>query len=214
MEILITLMAFEVVIVLLSILATHMLVHKYEQLYDCLAKYGNKRKYTTKKDLLFVETIMRTYIDLWEQQDEPDLEQIIKESLGKEKIGKFSYMGVRHIAIQLKGLMWGVLAVEVAILEINELWADKISMSLVASSLLLTVIMAVYGLIKRLKKKENKLIQEAIYYIEEVYPLQKEKQLKMMKQQQHSRQTPLSANQSQEDKRLKAQDIEEILQKL
>lgn len=176
---LIALFIFELILVGLTILTTHMVEHKLYTLQASLGMYCNKRTYKTKADIDFIESIITSYKNLVTDTDEePDLESAIKRRLQYEYIGRFSYVSVKNIALKGKNLMWGVLAIEGLVVWMNQMQSYGQAVRFITASLLLTVIMVIYVMIKRIDEKSEALIDEVIHYIKNIYPLEKISQKK------------------------------------
>lgn len=75
--------------------------------------------------------------------------------------------------------MWGILAMEVIITWINEDFNGRYTLPILFGSLLLTIIMCIYGIIKGVHEKQENLIDEVVHYIRNVYPLETKKQEKL-----------------------------------
>lgn len=174
---LIVLFVFEIIIVILTIFTTEMVEHKYKAIQDSLNMYCNKRTYKTKADIDFIESIVKSYSILVEETNqEPDLESAIRKRLQNESIGKFSYVSVRNLAMKVRGLMWGILILEILVAWINHVASNVDSVIIITTSLLLTVMMALYGIVKGVDEKGEALIDEVMHYIRNIYPLERKKE--------------------------------------
>ena len=170
---LITLFVFEIIIVGLTIFTTHMVEHKFKTIEMSLPMYHNKRTYKTKANMEFIESIVNIYQKLaLDTDEEPDLESAIKRKLQHEYIGKFPYISVKNVAIKSRHLMWAILGLEFFIAWINQEAYTVQMVVLITASLLLTIIMAFYGIIRGLDERSEALIDEVIHYIRNVYPLE------------------------------------------
>lgn len=87
-------------------------------------------------------------------------------------------MSVKNIALKVKNLMWGVWAVEVIIAWMNQMTGDGQAVVLITASLLLTIIMTIYVIVRGTEEKSEALIDEVIDYIRNIYPLERIKQQK------------------------------------
>lgn len=224
---LIVLFVFEIVIVILTIFTTEMVEHKYKAIQDSLGMYCNKRTYKTKADIDFIESIVKSYSKLVEETgQEPDLESAIRRKLQHESIGKFSYISVRNLAMKARGLMWGVLILEILVAWVNHVASNVDSVIIITTSLLLTVMMALYGIIKGVDEKGEALIDEVMHYIRNIYPLEHKKDDKILKtensairesnqQDDDNQNKKIKAIPEEEDsKELSAKDIEKFLGQL
>ena len=170
---LIVLFIFEIIIVGLTIFTTHMVEHKFKEIEMSLAMYCNKRTYKTRANIDFIESIINTYHKLVLSTDEePDLESAIKRKLQNEYIGKFPYISVKNMAIKVRHMMWGILALEFIIAWINEEINSGQVIILITLSLLLTIMMAFYGIIRGVDEKSEALIDEVLHYVRNIYPLE------------------------------------------
>lgn len=170
---LIALFVFEIIIVGLTILTTCMIEHKFKMIEMSLAMYCNKRTYKTRANIDFVESILHIYHKLTlDTDEEPDLESAIRRKLQHEYIGKFPYISVKNVAIKAKYLMWAVLGLEFMIAWINQEIYSGQMVILITMSLLLTIIMAFYGIIRGIDEKGEALIDEIIHYVRNIYPLE------------------------------------------
>ena len=175
---LIVLFVFEIIIMGLTILTTHMVEHKFKAIKISLAMYGNKRTYKTKANLDFIESILTMYRKIiLDTNQEPDLESAIKRKLHQESIGKFGYISVKNIAIKARHLMWLIIGLEIAIAWMNQEIYSRQAILLMAGSLLVTIAMAFYGMIKGIGEKSEALIDEIIHYVRNVYPLEKKREM-------------------------------------
>lgn len=170
---LIALFIFEIIIVGLTIFTTHMVEHKFQAIGASLSMYCNKRTYKTKANIDFIETIMNTYQKLaLDTDEEPDLESAIRRKLQHEYIGRFPYISVKNVAVKARHLMWAILGLEFLITWINQEANSGKTVILITSSLLLTIIMAFYGIIRGIDEKSEALIDEVIHYVRNIYPLE------------------------------------------
>ena len=170
---LIALFIFEIIIVGLTIFTTHMVEHKFQAIGASLSMYCNKRTYKTKANIDFIEAIMNTYQKLaLDTDEEPDLESAIRRKLQHEYIGKFPYISVKNVAIKARHLMWAILGLEFIITWINQEANSGKTVILITASLLLTIIMAFYGIIRGIDEKSEALIDEVIHYVRNIYPLE------------------------------------------
>lgn len=170
---LIALFIFEIIIVGLTIFTTHMVEHKFKLIRVSLSMYCNKRTYKTKANIDFIEAIMNAYQKLSSDTDEePDLESAIRRKLQHEYIGKFTYISVKNVAIKARHLMWAILGLEFLVAWINQEANNGEVLILITASLLLTLIMAFYGIIRGLNEKSEALIDEVIHYVRNIYPLE------------------------------------------
>lgn len=170
---LIALFIFEIIIVGLTIFTTHMVEHKFQAIGASLSMYCNKRTYKTKANIDFIETIMNTYQKLaLDTDEEPDLESAIRRKLQHEYIGKFPYISVKNVAVKARHLMWAILGLEFLITWINQEANSGKTVILITASLLLTIVMAFYGIIRGIDEKSEALIDEVIHYVRNIYPLE------------------------------------------
>lgn len=180
---LIALFVFEMLLIILTVFTTHMVEHKFQAIQASLRAYCNKRTYKTKADIEFIETIISDYKRLCSDTDEePDLPSAVSLKLHKEYIGKFTYVAVKNIAIKARHLMWGILTTEVLVSCVNKTTQEGQSLLILLTSLLLTVMMCFYGIIKGLDEKQETLIDEVTHYVRNVYPLEVQKQENLLKQ--------------------------------
>ena len=125
---LITLFAFEIILIVLTMLTTHMVEHKFASIQASLGMYCSKRTYKTKADINFIEMMIAEYNHLCSDTDEePDLPSAISLKLHKEYIGRFTYVAIKNIAIKSRHLMWGIFAAEVLIAWINNKPRESVS---------------------------------------------------------------------------------------
>lgn len=183
---LIALLVFEIILIGLTIFTTHMVEHKFESIHASLRMYCNKRTYKTKADIDFIETIINDYKRLCSETDEePDLVSAISLKLHKEYIGRFTYIAIKNIAIKAKQLMWGIFAAEILIAYIDQTVSQSQTIIIVVSSLLLTIMMYFYGVIKGIEEKQEILIDEVTHYIRNVYPIEVMKQKREIERQEN-----------------------------
>lgn len=184
---LITLFVFEIILIILTVFTTHMVEHKFASIQASLGMYCSKRTYKTKADIHFIEMVLADYKRLCSDTDEePDLPSAISLKLHKEYIGRFSYVAVMNVANKVRHLMWGIFGAEVLIAGINEVTDDGKILMLIFSSLLMTVIMCFYGIIKGLNEKQETLIDEVTHYIRNVYPVEVKERKKVVEERNNS----------------------------
>jgi len=156
-----------------------MMEHKFKSIRASLTMYCNKRTYKTRTDIDFIESIISDYQRLCIHTDEePDLVSAISLKLHKEYIGRFTYIAIKNIALKAKNLMWGIFAAEILIAYIDRMVTQSQTIIIVAVSLLLTIIMYFYSVIKGIEEKQEILIDEVIHYVRNIYPVEKIKQRK------------------------------------
>lgn len=173
---LITLFIFEIMIAVLTIFTTHMVEHKIGGIQNSLGIYRSKRAYRTKAEVAFIEKVIEEYEYLGQDSDEePDLECIIRRNLQHEYIGAFPYISVRNIAVKLPCLMWGILMLQGMIIVVNKIRVGS-AFILVTASLILTILMALYTIIKGLDEKKEVLIDESMHYVRNIYPTRQKKE--------------------------------------
>lgn len=179
-KMLIALVVFDIIIIGLTILTTEMVEHKFRSIRNSLSVYCNRRAYKTKSNIDFIESAISEYKRLCSDTDEePDLVNIINIKLHKECIGKFSYDTIKNMAIKTRHMMWGILGMEVIITWINEDFNGRYTLPTIFGSLLLTIIMCLYGIIKGVHEKQEILIDEVVHYIRNVYPSEVKKHEKV-----------------------------------
>ena len=137
--------------------------------------YGSKRRYKTQKDIEWIDLIMREYEA--NTMEEKDLFYIIYHALNNTRIGKFSYITVMSIALQGIWFMWGILALEGMFLIVSKTTLIAPNMiGGVGGSVILTLVMTMYTILKALAQKEKSIIGEVIHYVKVTYPEIKEKE--------------------------------------
>lgn len=175
---LISLFIFEIILAMLVILTTCMVESKFKAIEKSLYIYGNSRAYKTQQQIALIEKIINRYKECGEDTDEePDLESIIKHYLCKEYIGRFSYVGVKNVALRLKGVMWGVILVEGSIAVINQMGNVMPTIIIITMSILLTIAIAFFCIIRGLEERSEALIIVIQDYVLNTYPLEMKKSL-------------------------------------
>lgn len=180
---LITLFILEIILIGIIVFTTQMVEHKFVSIRASLDRYCNKRTYKTKADIHFVEMMIAEYNRLCSDTDEePDLSSAVSLKLHKEYIGRFSYVSVINTANKAKYLMWGIFVAEILITWLNKMANNGKSLIVIFASLLLSVIMCFYGIIKGLNERQETLIDEVTHYIRNVYPMEVRKQKKAVEE--------------------------------
>lgn len=173
------LLGFQIIIVGITVLATHMIEHKFKMIQASLEMYCSKRVYKTKANIDFIESIIKEYIRLHSDTDEePDLPSAINIKLHKECIGRFSYDAIKNLALKTRHMMWGVVGIQCLITWINQGFNERYTLGILFGSLIITIIMCLYGIIKGIAEKQEMLIDEITHYVKNVYPIEVKKQNK------------------------------------
>lgn len=172
----IILLVFQIIIVGLTVFTTHMIEHKFKTIQRGLEIYYSKRAYKTKANIEFIECIVSEYKRLRSDTDEePDLPSAINIKLHKECIGRFSYDSIKNIALKTRHMMWGIVGLQCLITWINRGFNERYTLGMIFGSLLITIMMCLYGIIKGVTEKEEMLIDEITHYIKNVYPIEEVK---------------------------------------
>ena len=173
------LLLFEIGIVLIIILSHIMLEKKYKEVEKSIQIYTSRRAYRTKQSIAFIDDIIKRHIEFVEQKNEsPDLYSMIKSSLLREHIGKFTFIGVNNIAHKAKYIMWGIIVLEITIGCINNVAISLEGIVVIISSILLAIGVEIFIIIKALEEKKEATIVLVEDYILNAYPLQANKQTK------------------------------------
>ena len=169
----IILLVFQIIIVGLTVFTTHMIEHKFKTIQKGLEIYYSKRAYKTKANIEFIESIVGEYKRLRSGTDEePDLPSAINIQLHEECIGRFSYDSIKNIALKTRHMMWGIVGLQCLITWINRGFNERYTLAMIFGSLLITIMMCLYGIIKGVTEKEEMLIDEITHYIRNVYPIE------------------------------------------
>lgn len=172
----IILFVFQIIIVGLTVFTTHMIEHKFKTIQIGLEMYYSKRAYRTKANIEFIERIVNEYNRLRSDTDEePDLPSAINIKLHKECIGRFSYDDIKNIALKTRHMMWGIVGIQCLIAWINQGFNERYTLGIIFGSVLVTIIMCLYGIVKGVTEKEEMLIDEITHYIKNVYPVEEVK---------------------------------------
>lgn len=146
------------------ILSTHMIAHKLRLMKNNLVKYGSKRVYKTTEDMAFINKLLALYEEC--RMSTEDMNYIVNATLQKERIGKFSFSSVMNIATRGFLLMWGLLVIEGAYIAASgEDLYDTLTLCSIGGSIILTLGLSVYILVKALEKRKEQLIGEMIYHV-------------------------------------------------
>lgn len=175
----ILLFIFQIINVILIILTTIMLQNKFTKIQLSLEGYCDKRVYKTEKDTEFIRFIIDRYKLLYESRDEePDIERIIVRKLQQDFVGKFKYSSVKNLALRGKNFMWAVLGVQALMIIINHSFENIREIILLNSSILLTLMMTFYVILKDVQDKEKTLIDGIIYYVRYDYEEARKQKIK------------------------------------
>lgn len=175
---LITILCLESLIGIWIILSTHMIEHKFRLMKNNLVKYSSKRVYKTSEDMAFVEKILAQYDECRGSTD--DMHYIVNAALQKERIGKFSFVSVMNIATRAFFLLWGLLLIEGVYIVIRRVnLYDVLTLCTIGVSLMLTLGLSIYILIKALEKRKEQLIGEMIYSIKVIYQKNQDQKQKL-----------------------------------
>ena len=102
---------------------------------------------------------------------------MIKSSLLKEYIGKFTFIGVNNVANKAKYIMWGIITLERTIACINNIATSVEGIVISISSILLAIGVEIFTIVRALEEKKEATIVLVEDYILNTYPLQKNKQV-------------------------------------
>lgn len=172
----IILLVFQIIIVGLTLFTTHMIEHKFKTIQRGLDMYYNKRAYRTKANIQFIESVINEYNRLCSDTDEePDLPSAIRIKLHKECIGRFSYDSIKNMALKTRHMMWGIAGLQCLMTWMNEGFNERYTLGMLFGSLLITLVMCLYGIVKGVTEKEEMLIDEITHYIKNVYPIEEVK---------------------------------------
>lgn len=180
---LIFLLVFEVVIISITVLCHIMIEKKYKEIERGASIYTDKRAYRTQSSVAFMDYVLKRYQEYTiEEGGVPDLYSMIKVNLLKEYIGKFTFIGVNNVANKAKYIMWGIIALELVIALFNNIATSLEGIFVIVSSILLTIGIEIYTIVKALEEKKEATIVLVEDYILNTYPLQMNKQInKQMK---------------------------------
>lgn len=169
---LVGLLVFECCLSVFVILATSMVEHKFKTIEVSLGLYKNKRAYKTQQHIAFIEDILEKYKRCLGTSalEEADLESLIKKRLKEEKIGNFTYPVIRSVATQLRKLMWGVILLEAIIIVVTGQINMLQNIIIIVSSMLLTLCMEFYCVLRALDEKNDALITDIEDYVYNIYP--------------------------------------------
>ena len=177
------LLVFELILISVTVLCHIMIEKKYKEIERGASIYTDKRAYRTQSSVAFMDHILKRYQEYaMEEGEVPDLYSMIKANLLKEYIGKFTFIGVNNVANKAKYIMWGIIALELVIALINNITTSLEGIFVIASSILLTLGIEIYTIVKALEEKKEATIVLVEDYILNTYPLQINKQMnKQMK---------------------------------
>ena len=175
---LIFLLLFEIAIIFIIVLCHLMIERKYKEIERGTYIYTDKRAYRTKQSVAFVDDILKRYQQYTNAEDtDPDLYSMIKSSLLKEYIGKFTFIGVNNVANKAKYIMWGIITLELTIACINNIATSLEGIVISISSILLAIGVEIFTIVRALEEKKEATIVLVEDYILNTYPLQKNKQV-------------------------------------
>ncbi len=195
---LIFLLLFEIAIIFIIVLCHIMLEKKYQEIEKSTQIYTSKRAYRTKRSIAFIADILKRYQKyISEEHQVPDLYSMIKSSLLKEYIGKFTFIGVNNVANKAKYIMWGIIVLEMAIGFINNITTSLEGIIVIISSILLAIGVEIFVIVKALEEKKEAMVVLVEDYILNTYPLQTNNQTKV--------------NNSKEDKILEQEQVKELI---
>ncbi len=177
---LVFLLIFEIVIAFSIVLSHIMIGEKYKEIEKSTQFYMDKRTYRTEKRIAFTDDVIKKYLRFIEQRDElPDLYSMLKSSLLRSSIGKFTFIGVNNVANKAKYIMWGVIMLEMAIGFMNNTVTSLEGIIVIISSMLLAIGMEIFIIVKALEEKKEAIIVLVEDYVLNAYPLQTNKQEKV-----------------------------------
>lgn len=167
------LLIFEMIIICIIVLCHIMIEQKFNEIEKSTQIYTNKRAYRTKQSVAFIEDVIKRYQKyVSKKNQEPDLYSMIKSSLLKEYIGKFTFIGVSNVANKGKYIMWGIIILEVFIGFINNEVTSVQGIIVIISSLLLTIGIEIFIIIKAVEEKKEAIIILVEDYVLNMFPLQ------------------------------------------
>lgn len=172
-KMLIFLLLFEIAIIFIIVLCHMMLEKKYKEIEKSIQIYTSKRAYRTKQSVAFIADILDRHEKYVNEEDQvTDLYSMIKSSLLKEYIGKFTFIGVNNVANKAKYIMWGIIILEMAIGFINNINTSLEGIIVIISSILLAIGVEIFIIVKALEEKKEAMIVLVEDYILNTYPLQ------------------------------------------
>ena len=140
-----------------------------------LSIYHDQKAYKTKEDICFIESIIKSYNETLQELRKPDhLSVMIEKSLYNEKIGKFGYLKIRHMALRGKLFNWMIIFLEVVLLSLGMKSTMNLeNMIFITVSVCFAVALEIYTFIQDVETKESLLITEVEDYILNRYPYNK-----------------------------------------
>lgn len=173
---LIMLLVFEIMLAILIIFTTSMVENKYKEIDNSLKLYGNNRAYKTAEKVDFISRVIERYKVCIEDTDEtPNIDSIVKNYFYKEYIGRFTYIGVKNVATKTYTVMWGGIFLEVIIALVNKVTTEYETIVIIVSSILLTMLIQVFSVVKGLEEKKESLLIAIDDYVLHTYPIKEKK---------------------------------------
>lgn len=157
------------------LLSIAMLKNHLGKIAYSLSIYHDSKAYKTKEDISFIESIIKKYGDTLQGLKKPDsLGVMIEKRLYNEKIGKFNYLKIRHLASKGKVFNWIIIFLELTLFSFTIQRPIQLgSILVIILSIFLSIIIEVYTFIQDIETKESLLITEVEDYILNNYPYNK-----------------------------------------
>ena len=170
---LVALFVFELVLGGLIVLTNVMISHKFKGIENSLAVYTSSRAYKTCSSIAFIDKMVKRYQESISNLGEKmDLDMMIRSQLAKEPIGIFSYISVKNIATKTRLLMWGIIVLEGMIASINQIAFTTPAILMMGSSILLTIAIEIFSLLKGVEEQYELLVITIQDYLLNTYPVQ------------------------------------------
>ena len=156
-------------------LSIAMLKNHLAKITYSISIYEDSKAYKTKEDIFFIESIINKYSELSQELKKPDsLGVMIEKRLYSDKIGKFKYLKVRHMALRGKVFNWVIVFLDLIFFAFNTQKTIKFDNILViALSIFLSIVLEIYTFSQEIETKEALLTTEVEDYVLNNYPYKK-----------------------------------------
>lgn len=165
---------FQMILGILVVFTHYMLLHQFQFIEESLERYTNPKAYRTEKLIGVIDTIIKRYAEeVTLKREDKNLQPIIRTSLYTQKIGKFTYIGVKNIALKGRWLMGSTLIIQTIFMYLGEQMKSPFALGLLAFNSILLIGAEVIKCIKGIEAREELLIVVIQDYVLNVYPIKR-----------------------------------------
>lgn len=225
------------IVAIIILFTTSMLQNHFTKIERSLNIYTDTKAYKPEGEVRFINKLISRYKTLSQQKNSSiDIETMILKAFYEERIGRFSYIKVQAIALQGKIMMWIILVLQIAFEILGKNPGQSIGHFIyIVASTFLCMLTTLISVIKSIADQREQLLIKLQDYIINAYPAEiswqsKQKNIKDLlhkieklenelqnyqtqKQQKEVLKQEKEVLSKQVDKKLKEEDIKNLLEK-